>query len=312
MTPKEGSAQTKFHDLLKRTRALTFSSLYAAGKEMKSKDKVVTVKADLLIIVTAYKDIVSWANASSIYSCWGKQVSKVRNKPVMIDILTRDILLLVRTLDSTSSLVMDSQAHVMALGKPLQCTIIGNLANVSLEWVHHSGQHFSRTISLTSTHRILLTEWCNRSAPKLLGQFGKWLKTDLFHSTSHQTTLPIPKIKLICLLSSLKNSYPMLHIPKQFSYEEGSKKTIQLNHQTHLWTQVSCKADHEEADTRTVLHCMHIDADCVIVSAQDTDVLLLVAHWQNALQQVVFGFFLCTFLCILSEWSFCLYIVKQT
>ena len=40
------------------------------------------------------------------------------------------------------------------------------------------------------------------------------------------------------------------------------------------------QACHEEADTRLVLHCIHTDSDCAVVSSQDTDVLLLLlAHF---------------------------------
>ena len=40
------------------------------------------------------------------------------------------------------------------------------------------------------------------------------------------------------------------------------------------------KANHVEADARLVLHCVHSDAACVVVSSNDTDVLiLLLAHF---------------------------------
>lgn len=48
MMLKEGSAHIKVLDLKKR-RSLTFSYLYAVGKEKQSKDKVITIKADCLI-----------------------------------------------------------------------------------------------------------------------------------------------------------------------------------------------------------------------------------------------------------------------
>ena len=42
------------------------------------------------------------------------------------------------------------------------------------------------------------------------------------------------------------------------------------------------QANHEEADTRLVLHCIHIDADSIVVSARDTDILvLLIAHYSK-------------------------------
>ena len=47
----------KLHDALKKTKPLTFSSLYEVAKENKVKDKAVTIKADRSIlqrIITAY------------------------------------------------------------------------------------------------------------------------------------------------------------------------------------------------------------------------------------------------------------------
>jgi hypothetical protein len=35
------------------------------------------------------------------------------------------------------------------------------------------------------------------------------------------------------------------------------------------------RANHEEADTRVVLHCIHADANTIVVAARDTDILLL-------------------------------------
>ena len=55
------------------------------------------------------------------------------------------------------------------------------------------------------------------------------------------------------------------------------KRQIQLskatNNRSHL------NATHEEADTRMVLQCIHNNSETIVVSARDTDVLLLlVAH----------------------------------
>ena len=42
------------------------------------------------------------------------------------------------------------------------------------------------------------------------------------------------------------------------------------------------EAHHEEADTRIVLHCMNSTADCIVVQARDTDILvLLLAHFHR-------------------------------
>lgn len=44
----------------------------------------------------------------------------------------------------------------------------------------------------------------------------------------------------------------------------------------------SLRADHKEADTRLILHCIHADMEMIVVSVSDTDVLLLlIAHYDR-------------------------------
>ena len=41
-------------------------------------------------------------------------------------------------------------------------------------------------------------------------------------------------------------------------------------------------ANHEEADTRLILHCINIESDFTVLSSRDTDVLvLLIAHYSK-------------------------------
>ena len=44
------------------------------------------------------------------------------------------------------------------------------------------------------------------------------------------------------------------------------------------------RANHEEADTRVVLHCIHAETEDVVVAARDTDILLLLLEscWMKA------------------------------
>ena len=42
------------------------------------------------------------------------------------------------------------------------------------------------------------------------------------------------------------------------------------------------EADHEEADTRLILHCIHAHMELMVVHVRDTDVLvLLLAHYDK-------------------------------
>ena len=55
---------------------------------------------------------------------------------------------------------------------------------------------------------------------------------------------------------------------------------IKTNSETLDTTALECT--HKEADTRIIVHCIHSSAETVVVSACDTDVLLLLlAHFNN-------------------------------
>lgn len=44
----------------------------------------------------------------------------------------------------------------------------------------------------------------------------------------------------------------------------------------------SLRAEHEEADTRLILHYIHANMKTIVVSVRDTDViLLLMAHYES-------------------------------
>ena len=44
----------------------------------------------------------------------------------------------------------------------------------------------------------------------------------------------------------------------------------------------SLRANHEEADTRLILHCIHPHMETIVVAVRDTDVLLLLlAHYDR-------------------------------
>ena len=88
-------------------------------------------------------------------------------------------------------------------------------------------------------------------------------KTDLARFVSEQLLHQAPMNKDIVIAGSFAEETTV-----------KSKTTIHTS---------SLEANHEEADTRIILHCMHTDAHNVVVSARDTDVLVfLVAHFRYA------------------------------
>ena len=147
----------KLQDPLKKTKPLTFSSLYEVAKENKVKDKAVTIKADRSIlqrIITAY----GAGRTVDLHSILRHELmpvplalaelnGKLRsgNKSGLLDVLTKDIVCPPSiVLDQPSTLIIDGQARVVAIGKPPNCKTFGELGDVFVESVLKSGHQYRR------------------------------------------------------------------------------------------------------------------------------------------------------------------------
>ena len=89
--------------------------------------------------------------------------------------------------------------------------------------------------------------------------------------------LPENKVDLAVFLSEevIENAPCTTTIVSGGFSKEDTVKSSNSNLSTR-----ALQACNEEADTRLVLHCIHTDSDCVVVSSQATDVLLLLlAHF---------------------------------
>lgn len=179
-------------------------------------------------------------------------------------------------------LIIDGQALVIAIAKPQGAKTFGDLADVFVEAVLKSGAKFQRIDVLFDryqTHSIKTGTRKRRGRGLVairrpvestdLPLPVKWEnfiahqdnKADLARFLSQQLILRAPVNKTIVTAGG-------------FSDEEGveaSNATLNTN---------CMEAKHEEADTRIVLHCITSKASTIVVSARDTDILiLLIAHF---------------------------------
>ena len=109
------------------------------------------------------------------------------------------------------------------------------------------------------------------------------LRIKMSHSqNSGQTTWHLRKTRLSYLAflseSLISDSTRDKIIVVAGGFEEPTM--VKTNSETLDTTALECT--HEEADTRIIVHCIHSSAETVVVSARDTDVLLLLlAHFSK-------------------------------
>ncbi|KAG1649705.1 UPF0764 protein C16orf89 [Nymphon striatum] len=252
-------------DTLSKSKALTFSSLYNV-KESTQKAKDATLKADRNILqrlITAYQagrkvdlDMVLQHELLNVPISLAQTNRALRtgNKAILVDVMTKDIVCPPQVvLDGSSCLVVDGQAAVVALGKPENVDNFGQFGDAFVKHISDAGQHFNRYLTNGKT---LLALPAN--------------KEDLAAFLSNELITNAPAGKTLVVAGGFRDEEEV-----QTSNPNLDVKTL--------------RARHEEADTRVILHCVHADADTVVVAARDTGcdtVSYLFGHSKKAAWEV--------------------------
>ncbi|CAH3018507.1 unnamed protein product [Porites evermanni] len=256
MVPKEDENRKKLRDPLPKNKALTFVSLYEAEK--KEREKSAAIKADRTIlqrIITAYDAgrrvdlprILSHELVSvplAIADTNGQLRSG--NKSVLIELLSGGMeYTRVTPVTGRSTLVIDGQALVMALGRPTECNTFDDLADRFLKAVLVCGKDYDRIDVAFDRYRETSIKCATRKKPRFL---------------SEKLLAGAPVNKIIIVSGGFQ--------------DEDTVKCSRPNIDVR-----ALRGFHEEADTRIILHCIHSDAEFLVVACQDTDVFcLLIAH----------------------------------
>ena len=207
------------------------------------------------------------------------------NKSLLADILTKDVLTPPTiALDGPSCLLSDGQALVMSLGKPRNINTFGDYAKTFAEAVYKMGATFQRIDVTFDRYRPESIKAATRTKRKK----GKRPVRRLIESES--VPLPSDWSKFMALednkadLALLLSNYLIDHSPSgqtvvvaggftEATIVKSSEPTLDLS---------TLEANHEEADTRLILHCIHAHMESMVVSVRDTDVLvLLLAHYDK-------------------------------
>ena len=280
---------------LHKNKVHTFSSLYYIEKYSKGKQK--TIKVDRNIqqrLITAYRAgrQVNLGNVLK-HELMPVPVSlaemdgslRAGNKSALIDVLIQNVSTPSEIeIHTPSTLIIDGQALVMALGMPKGLNTFGDLANEFSQTVLRMGAKFDRidvTFDSYQEHSIkdITRSKRNQGCHPVRKPVNDG-SVPLPNSWSNFMALAQNKEDLAKLLSEQL----LLHAPvgKTIVVSGGFKECTAVKSSNKALGITLLQATHEEADTRIVLHCIHTNTDQVVVSSRDTDVLiLLVAHFAS-------------------------------
>ncbi len=292
------SGSKKFRDPLHKNKPKTFASLFEPIKTSKTK-KEKLMRADRLVLqrlISAYEagrtidlDQILKHELLSVPVALAEMNGTLRSgsKALLTEAITSGISC-PSTLSSmdvqNSSLIIDGQALVVAIGKPPGLVTFGDFANTFVQAVLKAGANFCRIdvvfdryykVSIKSGTR---TRRCQGTAPirrviehrnvPLQSNWKNFLglsenKADLAAFLSQQLIVQAPSSKIIVVAGGFSDE----------EMAESSKSDVDT-------TQL--EARHEEADTRIILHCTEHHTDNVVVQSRDTDVLvLLLGHYHR-------------------------------
>ncbi|KAG1656012.1 hypothetical protein GQR58_024202 [Nymphon striatum] len=281
-------------DTLSKSKALTFSSLYNV-KESTQKAKDATLKADrniLQCLITAYQagrkvdlDMVLQHELLnvSISLTQTNRALRTGNKAILVDVMTKDIVCPPQVvLDGSSCLVVDGQAAVVALGKPENVDNFGQFGDAFVKHISDAGQHFNRVdVTFDRYHDSSIKEGTRDKRSKTTRPIGRIIESrdvPVPHKWKNLLALPANKEDLAAFLSNeLITNAPA---GKTLFVAGGFRDEEEVQTSNPNLDVMTLRARHEEADTRVILHCVHADADTVVVAARDTGILvLLIAHY---------------------------------
>ncbi|KAG1701285.1 SH3 and multiple ankyrin repeat domains protein 1 [Nymphon striatum] len=205
-------------------------------------------------------------------------------KSILFDVLTKDVSCPTEiTISESSCLIIDGQAMIMSLGKPAYVNTFGEYADVVVKYVLKQREAYNRIdvtfdryndLSIKGDTRVKRTKK-SRPIRRLIEDDdvplpNKW--TDFMASTDNKGDLCLYLSNALATAPSEKT----IIVGGGFASETEVRST-DANMNTDL-----LERTHEEADTRVVLHCIHSNEQTIVVTARDTDILiLLVAHFNK-------------------------------
>lgn len=290
--------KVKLMDTVHKAKALTFTSLYDVQKDA-AKGKTEVLKSDRQIfqrLITAYQsgrpvdlDKILRHELVKVPMSIAEENGSLRsgNKAMLVDVLTKDVNCppeIEIPKDEYSCLVIDGQATVVAFGKPAEAKTFGDYADRFVDHIHKVGKRFDRIDVTFDQYKDTGTSIKDGTREK------RKKKSRPIRRLVESRDVPLPSNWNDFLALSENKRDLSAFLSNELIRATPSGKTVVVAGGLGMEVKVSdsevdvsiLKSNHEEADTRVILHCIHSVAEHIVVSARDTDIaILLLAHFNK-------------------------------
>ena len=183
------------------------------------------------------------------------------NKSVLAEKLTEDIVCpeAIELHDSSSCLIIDGQALVVALGKPDNAVTFGDLANIYVRAVLKAGSKYQRVDIVFDRYREETIKSPTRTrrtkAAQPIRRLVEGRDVPLPKNWTNFLSLPDNKADLAHLLSEeLCSQAPD---DKEIVIAGGFRDELEVRSSKTTTDLTQLRVTHKEADTRLVLHAVH-------------------------------------------------------
>ena len=286
----------KLMDTMLKSKVLTFSSLYVISKDA-AKKKTEVLKSDRQIfqrLIMAYQagrpvdlDNILKHELVKVPPSIAEENGSLRsgNKAMLVDVLTKDVNCPpeIDIEDGNSCLVIDGQASVVAFGKPSDAKTFGDYADKFVNHILKTGRKFNRIDIAFDLYKNTGTSIKDGTREK-----RKKKKSCSIRRLVESREVPLPANWNDFLALSENKRDLAAFLSEELVRAAPSGRTVVVAGSSAMEVKASnseidvsmLRSDHEEADTRVILHCIHSAADHIVVLARDTDIaILLLAHF---------------------------------
>ena len=286
------------YEPVRKNNVPTFATLYQVVKRTKDRDQKTVIKADrnvLRRLITSYEAGRSVDLSSALkHELLPVPVSldemngtlRTGNKSELANVVTEDIDCRgsIQLHATSSFLIIDGQALVVALGKLDAAVTFGDLADTCVKTVLKAGFEYHKIDVVFDRYRDetikgTIRTWRSKTARPI-------------RRLVEGRDVPLPKNWSNCL-SLADNKADLAHfsteelcsqasVDKEIGVAGGFRDELEVRSSTGATDLGPLKSTHEESDTRLALYAVHSQFHTVVVSSGDTDVLLLlVSHFQR-------------------------------
>jgi len=286
----------KLMDTMLKSKVLTFRSLCVISKDA-AKKKTEVLKSDRQIfqrLIMAYQagrpvdlDNILKHELVKVPPSIAEENGSLRsgNKAMLVDVLTKDVNCPpeIDIEDGNSCLVIDGQASVVAFGKPSDAKTFGDYADKFVNHILKTGRKFNRIDIAFDLYKNTGTSIKDGTREK-----RKKKKSCSIRRLVESREVPLPANWNDFLALSENKRDLAAFLSEELVRAAPSGRTVVVAGSSAMEVKASnseidvsmLRSDHEEADTRVILHCIHSAADHIVVLARDTDIaILLLAHF---------------------------------